>query len=93
MTIRENEMVSRSSATDRKERMEVDFLLAKSKLAKKNNIRPVEVKSGKNTTHRSLDKFMSKYADWLDSPCLLWDKDLKVDGGITYLPLYMAPLI
>ena len=84
---------SRSSATDRKERMEVDFLLAKSKLAKKNNIRPVEVKSGKNTTHRSLDKFRSKYADWLDSPCLLWDKDLKVKDGITYLPLYMAPLI
>ena len=84
---------SRSSATDRKERMEVDFLLAKSKLAKKNNIRPIEVKSGKNTTHRSLDKFRSKYADWLDSPCLLWDKDLKVEDGITYLPLYMAPLI
>ena len=84
---------SRSSATDRKERMEVDFLLAKSKLAKKNNIRPVEVKSGKHTTHRSLDKFRAKYADWLDSPCLLWDRDLKVEGGITYLPLYMAPLI
>ena len=84
---------SRSSATDRKERMEVDFLLAKSKLAKKNNIRPVEVKSGKHTTHRSLDKFQSKYADWLDSPYLLWDKDLKVEGGIAYLPLYMAPLI
>ena len=28
-----------------------------------------------------------------DSPCLLWDKDLKVEDGITYLPLYMAPLI
>ena len=46
-----------------------------------------------DTTHRSLDKFQSKYADWLDSPCLLWDKDLKVKDGITYLPLYMAPLI
>ena len=70
-----------------------DYLLAKSKLAKKNNIRPVEVKSGKNTTHRSLDKLRSKYADWLDSPCLLWDKDLKVEGDITYLPLYMASLL
>ena len=70
-----------------------DYLLAKSKLAKKNNIRPVEVKSWKNTTHRSLDKLRSKYADWLDSPCLLWDKDLKVEGDITYLPLYMASLL
>ena len=84
---------SRADANDRKNRMEIDFLVAKSKLARKNNIRPLEVKSGKRTTHRSLDKFLAKYSDWVDEPCLFWDRDLAVKGGILHLPLYMAPLI
>jgi uncharacterized protein len=84
---------SRADANDRKNRMEIDFLVAKSKLARKNNIRPLEVKSGKRTTHRSLDKFLAKYSDWVDEPCLFWDRDLAVKDGILHLPLYMAPLI
>ena len=71
----------------------IDFLIAKSKLARKNNIHAIEVKSGKNTTHRSLDKFSAKYLDWLDTPYLLWDRDLLIKGGILHLPLYMAPLL
>ena len=70
--------------------MEIDFLIAKSKLARKNNIHAIEVKSGKNTTHRSLDKFSAKYFDWLDTPYLLWDRDLLIKDGILHLPLYMA---
>ncbi len=84
---------SRSSPTDRKDRMEIDFLVSKSKLAKKNNVVAIEVKSGKNVTHRSLDKFKAKYSDWMGEPCLLWDRDLKIDNGIAYLPLYMASLL
>ena len=53
----------------------------------------IEVKSGKNVTHRSLDKFKAKYSDWMGEPCLLWDRDLKIDNGIAYLPLYMASLL
>ena len=35
----------------------------------------------------------AKYPDWIDEPRLLWDRDLKSEGGITYLPLYMASLL
>lgn len=84
---------SRADARDRRNRMEIDFLAAKSRLARKKNIRPVEVKSGKRTTHRSLDKFLAKYSDWVDEPYLFWDRDLAVKDGILHLPLYMAPLL
>ena len=84
---------SRSDSLDRKNRMEIDFLVAKSKLTRKNNVHPIEVKSGKNTTHRSLDKFAAKYSEWLDMPYLLWTRDLAVKDGILYLPLYMASLL
>ena len=47
----------------------------------------------KNVTHRSLDKFKAKYSDWMGEPCLLWDRDLRIDNGIAYLPLYMASLL
>ena len=84
---------SRADARDRRNRMEIDFLAAKSKLAQKKNIRPIEVKSGKRTTHRSLDKFLAKYSDWVDEPYLFWDRDLAFKDGILHLPLYMAPLL
>lgn len=84
---------SRSDPKDRKNRMEIDFLVAKSKLTRKNNVHPIEVKSGKNTTHRSLDKFAAKYSEWLDMPYLLWSRDLAIKDGILYLPLYMASLL
>ena len=45
------------------------------------------------TVHRSLDKFLAKYSDWVDEPCLFWDRDLAVKDGILHLPLCMAPLI
>lgn len=84
---------SRANPENRKERMEVDFLLAKSKLSRKHNIYPIEVKSGKNVVHRSLDKLREKYPEWLGTPFLLWDRDLKVVDGVVHLPLYMTPLL
>lgn len=72
------------------DRMEIDFLTTKSKLTRRHSVSPIEVKSGTNTTHASLDKFLKKYPEWLSEPFLLSDKDLHLDGGITYLPLYMA---
>ncbi len=84
---------SRHDRASRANSMEIDFLVAKSKLAKKRNIHPIEVKSGKNVKHRALDKFMAKYPDWLDVPYLLWDRDLAFKDGILHLPLYMAPLL
>ena len=45
--------------------MEIDFLIAKSKITSKHNISPIEVKSGKNYTYSSLNKFKNKYKDYL----------------------------
>lgn len=45
--------------------MEIDFLIAKSKITSKHNITPIEVKSGKNYTYSSLNKFKNKYKDYL----------------------------
>ena len=74
-------------------RMEIDFLIAKSKISSRHNISPIEVKSGKNYTLTSLKKFRNKYAEQTDTPYVLHTGDLKEADGITYLPLYMTPLL
>ncbi len=84
---------SESSEKDSRSRMEIDFLVSKSRLAKRHNVSPIEIKSGTNATHSSLDKYRSKYSDWCAESFLFWDRDVKVESGITYLPLYMLPLI
>lgn len=82
---------SRTSPTDRKERIEIDFLIAKSKLARKNNVSPIEVKSGKRLRHASLDKFRRKFPDFLAEPFLFHEGDVRTTAsGLTCLPLYMA---
>ena len=70
-----------------------DFLVSKTKLTRRHNISPIEVKSGKNITHASLDKFAAKYSQWCADSFLFYGKDLRVADGITYLPHYMTPLL
>ncbi len=84
---------SRNERGNRAESMEIDFLLARSKLAAKNNVIPIEVKCGSRLSHKSLDKFRSRYAEWLAAPYLLSTHDVKVEGGIVFLPLYMSGLL
>ncbi len=84
---------SNRSRTDAGSRMEIDFLLSKSAVGERNNVIPIEVKSGKRATHRSLDKFCAKFANYVDTPCLLSRRDLEMKNGILYLPLYMTPLL
>ena len=73
--------------------MEIDFLIAKSKIGSRHNISPIEVKSGKNYTLTSLKKFRNKYSEQTDTPYILHTSDLTVEDGFVYLPLYMAPLL
>ncbi|MBP5605466.1 MAG: ATP-binding protein [Ruminiclostridium sp.] len=75
------------------DRMEIDFLIAKNKISNRHNISPVEVKSGKNYTLSSLNKFRKKYYEQTNIPYVLHTGDLKEDDGITYLPLYMTGLM
>ena len=81
---------SRESSEDR---MEIDFLIAKSKISSRHNISPIEVKSSKNYTLSSIRKFMEKYKEQLYTPYVLHTSDLKEDNGIVYLPIYMTPLL
>ena len=84
---------SESSSASAKDRMEIDFVVSKSKLARRHNILPIEIKSGANITHASLDKFRAKYAEWCGEAFLFSGKDVHMDGGVTYLPHYMLPFI
>ncbi len=81
---------SKSSREKAADRMEIDFLIAKSKVTNKHNISPIEVKSGDRYTLSSINKFRSKYADYTATPYVLHTKDLKEDDGIVYLPIYMT---
>lgn len=78
---------------DASSRMEIDFLIAKSRISSRHNISAIEVKSSKNYTLSSLRKFMEKYSRQLHIPYVLHTGDLKEENGITFLPVYMAPFL
>ena len=84
---------SNSSRTSAEDRMEIDFLIAKPTTTSRHNISPIEVKSGVRYALTSLTKCMTKYAKDLSTPYVLHDKDLKIEDGIVFLPLYMTPLL
>ena len=84
---------SKSSRENAEDRMEIDFLIAKSKITNKHNISPIEVKSGERYTLSSINKFMKKYKEQMNIPYVLHTKDLKEENGIVYLPLYMTMLL
>ena len=84
---------SNSSRTDRESRMEIDFLISKSKVTNRHNISPIEVKSGKNYTLSSINKFRKKYAEQLHTAFVLHTSDVAEKDGIIYLPVYMTPLL
>ncbi len=81
------------SSDEAEERMEIDFLLQKDKVTSRHNIRPLEVNSGKNYTLSSLTKCMKRFGENMTTPTVLHAADYKVENGITYLPLYMTPLL
>ena len=74
-------------------RMEIDFLIAKSRITSKHNIIPIEVKSGKQYTLISLKKFIAKFGEYTTTPMVVHSADLNQRDGILYLPLYMVPLL
>lgn len=84
---------SKYSTTSADDRMEIDFLIAKPGTTTRHNISPIEVKSGKKYTLTSLKKCIAKFGNQLSTPYVLHDKDVKEEGGIVYLPLYMTPLL
>ena len=84
---------SNASRTDASSRMEIDFLVSKSNISNRHNISPIEVKSGKNYTVKTLNKFKDKFTEQTHIPYVLHAGDFKEENGITYLPLYMTMLL
>lgn len=84
---------SNPSRNDSNSRMEIDFLIAKDKISNRHNISPIEVKSSNNYRLSSIRKFREKYRTQLHMPYVLHTSDLKVEDGIVYLPVYMAPFL
>lgn len=81
---------------DKKEsenRMQIDFLIQKDIVTSRHNISPIEVKSSTNYTLASLKKCINKFGQYLSTPYVLHTKDVEVNDGIVYLPLYMTSLL
>ena len=94
LTAAGNQLFFYSKASEKADdRMELDFLLQKDKVTSRHNIRPIEVKSGKNYTLSSLTKCMKKFGEYITTPTVLHTADYKEEGGISYLPIYMTPLL
>lgn len=74
-------------------RMEIDFLLSKSKVSARHNVLPVEVKSANDYTTSSLDKFRKKFAASVATPVILHPGDAVFGQDVVRLPLYMAALV
>lgn len=73
---------------DGKKYYEVDFVVADG-----NKVVPIEVKSSGYKTHASLDSFCEKYSSRISSKYLIYTKDLRREGGIDYLPVYMTMFV
>ena len=84
---------SNSSMTDKDSRMEIDFLIAKSKITTRHNISPIEVKSSVRYTLTSLRKCIAKYGSCLSTAYVIHPADLKEEDNLVFLPLYMCPLL
>ncbi|MCQ2071164.1 MAG: hypothetical protein MJZ68_08535 [archaeon] len=67
---------------------ELDFLISKGL-----KTIPKGVKSSTERSHISLDKFIEKHNNGISDAYVVCTKNLRVEGKITYLPIYMAGFI
>lgn len=67
------------------DRHEIDFLLTSGK-----KLLPIEVKSSSYHSHKSLDNFQAKYSDRVKESYVIYGKDVKREGNITFIPFYMT---
>ncbi|MCL2712206.1 MAG: AAA family ATPase [Methanomassiliicoccaceae archaeon] len=76
---------SRFESKDSVRTQEVDFIIANG-----GKVVPVESKSSVSGRHASLDRFMKKYSKHTDLGYVVHTKDLRADGNIVYIPIYLA---
>lgn len=64
---------------------EIDFLIAR-----KNKVCPIEVKSSGYKTHSSIDAFINKFSGKIGQKYLIYTKDLRKEGELLCIPIYMT---
>lgn len=74
--------------TKKRNDMEIDFLLSDNKL--KYKLYPIEVKSGKNYSAKSIMRFHEKYRDRIGGTYIIHPRNLSKKDGIIAIPPYMA---
>ena len=72
--------------------MEIDFIISNNSKTKP-KIFPIEVKSSKKYTTKSLTKFIEIYRNRIGEAYIIHTKNLNIVDGITCIPSYMAFLI
>jgi predicted AAA+ superfamily ATPase len=89
-----NRLYFYSNASHNKDdKMEIDFLVRKPSVTSRHNISPVEVKSSSRYTLTSLEKYRRKYSEYLSTPYVIHSNDYIEKNDVTYIPLYMTPLL
>ena len=73
------------SKDESKHNYEIDFMISK-----KNKICPIEVKSSGYKTHASIDAFATKFSSKIGQKYLVYTKDLRKDGDLLCIPIYMT---
>lgn len=63
----------------------IDFLVVK-----RNKVCPIEVKSSGYNTHASIDEFANKFSSKIGQRYLVYTKDLRKDGDMICMPIYMT---
>ncbi len=84
---------SNPSRENKDDRMEIDFLIAKSTITSRHNISPIEVKSSTGFSTVSMEKCLKKYSTHLSQAYIVHTGDVERDGDYLYIPLYMVPCL
>lgn len=71
-----------------KHNYEIDFILTSG-----SKIIPVEVKSSGYKLHKSLDLFMEKFSSRVKEAYIIYTKDLRRIENISYIPVFLTPLL
>lgn len=69
--------------------IEIDFLISNGSKTKP-KIYPIEVKSGKRYTTKSLERFIERFHERVGEAYIIHTKNLTVKDGITCIPSYMT---
>lgn len=67
---------------------DIDFIIAVG-----DKICPIEIKSSRATSHKSMDIFIKKRGLNINTPIVISPKNLSFTDGILYLPIYMTQFL